>query len=146
LTGWNGHVDPMDQWHREKESRLHARESGRAGPLGSCGRTHRYWQLDPRCRRQHLSGLLRARRKNGRWAGSVGLGPFFFFFSLFFSLFLFKFRFSFLLLDFKFKFEFQLCICTYIKCANLHLGMKRLYLCIYLFPMFYVVFLFFFHS
>jgi hypothetical protein len=93
-----------------------------------------------------LERVLRARRKNGRWAGSVGLGPFFFFFSLFFSLFLFKFRFSFLLLDFKFKFEFQLCICTYIKCANLHLGMKRLYLCIYLFPMFYVVFLFFFHS
>jgi hypothetical protein len=90
------------------------REFGRVGPLGSCGRTHKYWQLDPRCWRQHLSGLLRARRENGRWAGSVGLGPlpFFFFFSFFFSLFFFKFRFSLLLLDFKFKFEFQLWICT----------------------------------
>jgi hypothetical protein len=65
---------------------------------------------------------------------------YFFYFSLFF----FKFRFPFLLLAFKFKFEFQLWICTYIKCANLHLKFKRIYLSVYLFPMCYVVFLFFF--
>jgi hypothetical protein len=61
-------------------------------------------------------------------------------FSLFFF---FKFRFPFLLLAFKFKFEFQLWICTYLKCANLHLKLKRIYLSVYLFPMCYVVFLFF---
>jgi hypothetical protein len=63
-------------------------------------------------------------------------------------LFLFSFSnldFPFSLLDFKFKFDFQLWICTYIKCAKLNLGMKRIYLCIYLLPMFYVVFLFFLH-
>jgi hypothetical protein len=92
----------------------------------------------------------RARVVNlGAGPATWDLGPlpfFFFFFSLFFSLFFFKFRFSFLLLDFKFKFEFQLWICNYIKCTNLHLEMKRIYLCIYLFPMFYVVFLFFLFS
>jgi hypothetical protein len=67
--------------------------------------------------------------------------PFSFTFSLFFN-----FRFSFPPLHFKFKFEFQLGICNYIKCTYLHLEIKRIYLCIYLFPMFYVVFLLFLFS
>jgi hypothetical protein len=82
------------------------------------------------------AGKIQPRRA---WA-HISLFLFFILFS-----FLFKFRFSFLLLHFKFKFEFQLWICTYIKCAKLKLGIKRIYLCIYLFPMFYVVFLFFLH-
>jgi hypothetical protein len=84
------------------------------------------------------------------WAARNRLGPSkvlsfsFFLYSFLFSFF--KFRFSLLLLDLKFKFEFQLWICTYIKCANLHLKLKRIYLCVYLFPMCYVVFLFFLFS
>jgi hypothetical protein len=78
-----------------------------------------------------------------KWDARNRPGPSRGFILFFFSFLFFKFRFPFLLLAFKFKFEFQLWICTYLKCANLHLKLKRIYLSVYLFPMCYVVFLFF---
>jgi hypothetical protein len=78
----------------------------------------------------------------GDWAQHAPL------FTISFPFFLFSFShldFSFLLLDFKFQFEFSVMDLHIYQMCQLNLGMKRIYLCICLFPMLYVVFLFFLH-